>query len=253
MMIKSILLPAAGDMFDEAVLETALHVAQLAPAHIEVGYLRELEQQSERARECFAEICRRKGVSLIQAGGRSTSMTASWHELGDGGASLAYYARHADMIVMGRGLGRSHLEMVLAASGRPVLIAPASPPASIADTVFICWKESPEAARALAAALPLLAAADRVIIATVAEDGARSKMPLQAVAHYLSRHGIAAETRLLPCRAAVAETLAAAADAHQADLIVLGAYGHSWARESVLGGCTRSFLDSARLPVLMMQ
>jgi nucleotide-binding universal stress UspA family protein len=73
------------------------------------------------------------------------------------------------------------------------------------------------------------------------------------VASYLARHEIAAEIRSLPRRGSVADTLAEAADAHQADLIVLRAYGHSRARERVFGGCTRSFLDDARVPVLMMR
>ena len=94
-------------------------------------------------------------------------------------------------------------------------------------------------------------AAQRVVIAHVTEE--IDPTPLNAVAGYLERHGIAAETRLLPRRGSVADTLMAAADAHQADLIVLGAYGHSRARERVFGGCTRGFLDDAQVPVLMMQ
>ncbi len=287
-MIKSILLPATGDVFDEAVLDTALRVAQLAPAHIELGYLcrlqgeaantvrhvgwaigdaagpalalldQQLEQQSTRARALFAEICRRKGVALVEGPQGSTGVTASWHVMRDDSRSLADHARHVDLVVMGRpnhshGLARSHLQTALSTSGRPLLIAPSAARSSITGTAFVCWKESPEAARALNAALPLLARTQRVVVASVAEEPDQTEHPIRAVARYLAFHGIAAETRLLPQNAPVADVLAAAADAHEADLIVLGAYGHSKAREIVLGGCTRSFLEGARIPILMMQ
>lgn len=287
-MIKSVLLPATGDEFDESVLETALRVAQLTGAHIELHYVYQglgqageavppvgwaiggavspalasleasIERQAAGARVRFAEVCRRKGVALVDDPQRSTSVTASWHGSRDDLASLASRARYADLVVVGRpgwsnGLARSHIEAMLEKSGRPLLIAPKSPRSSIAGTAFVCWKEAPEAARALSAALPLLAKAQRVVVANVLEEADLPPQSLRAVARYLAFHGIAAETRLLPRNAPVANLLAAAADAHEADLIVLGAYGHSRAREFVFGGCTRSFLDDARVPVLMMQ
>lgn len=282
-MIKSILIPATGEIFDDAILDTALRVAQLAPAHIELHYfceqpravadnLRHLgstvgriapaavargDQRAEQARARFADLCRRKGAALVEETRSSTSVTASWHALRDDLANLPYYAHHADLIVTGRpghgnGLKRSHVETTLS-GGRPVLIAPSWARPSIAGTVFVCWKETAEAARALAAALPLLAKAHRVVVATMAEDANAPEQSLGAVARYLAFHGITAESRSLPRGASAADTLAAAAEAHEADLIVLGAYGHSKARQFVFGGCTRSFLDGARLPVLMMR
>jgi nucleotide-binding universal stress UspA family protein len=102
-------------------------------------------------------------------------------------------------------------------------------------------------------ALPLLAKTQRIVVASVDEGSDQTLPPLRAVARYLAFHGITAETRLLPRSAAVADVRATGAEAHEADLIVLGAYGHSKARELVFGGCTRSFLVSARVPVLMMR
>jgi len=287
-MIKSILVPASGETFDDAVLETALRIAQPAAAHIELRYFckplpagaeavrqagwaiggaaapavalldDQIEQRSRDAHAAFAEICRRKGVALVDDPRHSASVTASWHATRDDVASLVGHARHADLIVMGRpghgnGLARSHIELVLAGSGRPVLIAPGLARSSIWGTAFVCWKESPEAARALGAALPLLAKAHRIIVATVDEGTGQPEQDLRGVTRQLARHGIAAETRLLPRKASVPDALATAADAHEADLIVLGAYGHRKAREIVFGGCTRAFLNSAEVPVLMMQ
>jgi nucleotide-binding universal stress UspA family protein len=286
-MIKSILIPAMGEVYDDAVLETALRIAQVGPAHIELLYVcaplddapevvarvgwaiggaaapalapltQRVEQQSSQARAQFAEICRRKGVALVGEPWRSGSVTATW-DVCDGFSDLAEHARHVDLIFVGRpgrsnGLARSHLEALLSASGRPLLIGASVPVSSLTGTIFICWKESPEAARALNAALPLLAKAQRVVVANVVENIDQAERPLRGIARYLAYHGITAEVRSLPLTAPVAHVLAAAADAQQADLIVLGAYGHSKAREIVFGGCTRSFLTDARVPVLTMQ
>lgn len=285
-MIKSILVPVTGDVLDEDVLETALRVAQLAAAHIELCYFRtpswemaetaqqtawaigdavapallqleaRIEQQTAKVRVRFVEISRRKGAALVDQPGTTTSVSASWYDAEEQIAELSCHARHADLVVVGRprrsnGLNRSHIDKVLCEGGRPLLIAASLARSCINGTVFVCWKESAEAARALNAALPFLDMAQRVVVAHVAE-GTEPKS-LSPVASYLARHEIPAEIRLLPRRGSVADTLAAAADAHQADLIVLGAYGHSMARERVFGGCTRSFVDGARVPVLMMR
>jgi nucleotide-binding universal stress UspA family protein len=285
-MIKSILVPATGQAFDDAVVETALRVAQVTTAHIELCYLgtpswevtdtpgysawavgaavapaltqldARIKEECGQARARFAEICRRKGVAVVEQANVATSITASWREVHDEPQALTYHAHHADLIVVGRpghsnGLTRPQVDAMLSESGRPLLIAGSIARSSISGTVFVCWKETPESARALNAALPLLQAAQRVVIAHVSE--AADPMPLGGVVSYLERHGISAEAKLLPRRGSVAGTLSAGAEAHQADLIVLGAFGHSRARERVFGGCTRGFLDDARVPVLMMQ
>ena len=285
-MIKSILVPAAGQAFDDAVMETALRVAQVTTAHIELCYLRtpsweitdtpgynawavggavapalaqldaRVEQECGQARARFAEICRRKGVAVVEQTSAATCITASWREADAQPDALAYHAHHADLIVVGRqghsnGLTRPQVDAILSEGGRPLLIAGSMARSSITGTVFVCWKETPESARAISAALPLLQAAQRVVIAHVSE--AAQPTPLGGVVRYLEHHGIGAEARLLPRRGSVADTLAAAADAHQADLVVLGAFGHSRAREGAFGGCTRGFLDAASVPVLMMQ
>jgi nucleotide-binding universal stress UspA family protein len=285
-MIKRILVPATGQAFDDAVMETALRVAQVTTAHIELCYLRtpswevtdtpgysawavgaavapalaqldaRIEDECGQARARFTEICRHKGVAVVEQPDAATCITASWREAHDEPDALAYHAHHADLVVVGRpghgnGLTRRQVDAILSESGRPLLIAGSMTPSSLTGTVFVCWKKAPESARALTAALPLLKAAQRVVIAHVGEE--LDPTPLSGVARFLALHGISAETRLLPRRGAVADTLAAAVDAHQADLIVLGAYGHSRARERVFGGCTRGFLDDARVPVLMMQ
>ena len=116
----------------------------------------------------------------------------------------------------------------------------------------MCWKEAAEASRALMAALPLLAAGKRVIVATV-EETAESPGDDLGIVRQLAWHGISAEPMRIPAEGRpVHEELECAATRYGADLLVMGAYGHSRARQLVFGGCTQHFLDGAELPVLLM-
>jgi len=143
---------------------------------------------------------------------------------------------------------------VLVASGKPGLVLPyIGMGATLGDTVLIAWKPSREAARAVSAALPLLQRARRVHLAQwhePAQDDDDAPLPIQT---YLNRHGI--DVTLHRSRAPAADVgellLSLAADV-QADLLVMGCYGHGRAREWVLGGATRSVLQAMTLPVLMV-
>lgn len=139
-------------------------------------------------------------------------------------------------------------------SGRPVLLLP---PEGMAghrfDDVVVAWDGSREAARALAEARPLLASARSVTVATVAGDkDLLGTAPAEEAVRHLSRHGIAAEEAEVPLEGGNAgEALTAFCKKRGADLLVMGAFGHTRAREFLLGGATRSVLKAPHLPVLM--
>ena len=145
---------------------------------------------------------------------------------------------------------------VLLESGRPVLFVPHSGRfATVGATVLVAWKESREAARALADALPFLVRAKKVIVVSVgAPDGddVAATLSTRGVSHFLARHGVTAEMRR-----EVAEDIDAAnlllsrAADFGADLIVMGGYSRSRLAERVLGGVTRVMLDAMTVPVLM--
>ena len=131
-----------------------------------------------------------------------------------------------------------------------------------ARNVLIAWNASKEAARAVREALPLLARAEKVTLAIVDADrhpAALGDRPGEEVLAWLARHGIAAEVLLaqtsgqglLKRPGDVGESLLMLAGEHGCDLMVLGAYGHSRFRETLLGGVTRTVLESMTLPVLM--
>ncbi len=153
-------------------------------------------------------------------------------------------------------LGRHLLEDVLLTAGRPVLAIPfAGEFPVIGKNVLIAWTNSREAARALHDALPLIDPAATVTVLSVQDARAAEgePTPTAAAAEHLARHGlksVAARTvndGSLPDHQAI---LSYAADIG-ADLLIAGCYGHSRARELMLGGVTRGLLPQMTIPVLM--
>ena len=139
--------------------------------------------------------------------------------------------------------------------GRPlVLLAPKQAPENLAPTIAIAWKDTAEAARAVTAAMPLLMKADKVLILAAEESGG-STASLESAKRLVQQmrwHGISAEAHhVSPAGRSVADAIAHIAQERKADLLVMGAYGHSRFRELVLGGVTRDVLRECRLPVLL--
>ena len=143
------------------------------------------------------------------------------------------------------------LESVLLHSGRPVLVAPGAPSPSVGRKVVVAWNGKMQAARALAASIPFLARAERVTVLTAIE--AHTPGRPGEVVRYLSWHGIRADAVETPVHGTgkVGQALLDHVAAAGADLLVMGAYGHSRLKEMILGGATREVLSHAPLPVLM--
>jgi nucleotide-binding universal stress UspA family protein len=154
-------------------------------------------------------------------------------------------------VVASRGGALEIVEQIVTAAGVPVLALPPDPPRDIGPVVLVAWKNSREAARAAHDALPLLRAAERVVLCAVGE-GEGTAAGLEDAAAMLDRHGVPVRPeRVGGTDAGAGEVLLAQAAAHRADLLVMGAYGHSRLRELVLGGATRHVLWHATLPVLL--
>ena len=134
----------------------------------------------------------------------------------------------------------------------PTLVIPRrSPIGSIGNRVVIAWNDSRESSRAVRDALPLLERAQDVLILGV-HTNHQQPHPTQNVEDYLTNHGIRFQTRSMVAHDHnVTETILDGAAQHHADLLVMGAWGHSRFRELVLGGVTRGILETADIPVLM--
>ena len=151
---------------------------------------------------------------------------------------------------------RPRPELVALASGRPILAVPyAGQFETVGRRVLIGWNATREATRAVNDAMPLLAAADVVTVLTIdareAPD-AHGELPGADISLHLARHGVKATIeRTVSAGVPAGEVLLSRAADLGADLLVIGAYGHSRMRELLLGGATRSILQSMTVPVLM--
>jgi nucleotide-binding universal stress UspA family protein len=173
-------------------------------------------------------------------------------------------ARYADLVVVGQrdrdaeddaGMAPEFVDELVLSCGRPVLIVPyAGRFPDVGKKALVAWNASAEAARAIADALPLLARAERVnvIVFDTGKRGDHGEEPGADAALYLARHGVKATVSRYgsPDVDVGSQILSRAADM-AADLIVMGAYGTSRMRELVLGGVTRTILESMTAPVLM--
>ena len=175
---------------------------------------------------------------------------------------IAHHIRFTDLVVLPKpyGEGRGHedeaiLESALFNAEVPVLVVPADAKyRETHGTVVVAWNESREAMRAVRQSLPLLQDAENVNI-TIIDPPAHApdrSDPGGALSQMLARHDVNAEVSILAkTLPRVSDVIARQAEDLNADMVVMGAYGHSRFRESILGGATRNILQSTTLPVLM--
>jgi nucleotide-binding universal stress UspA family protein len=173
---------------------------------------------------------------------------------------LALHGRYVDLLVMGQDDPESDnadlLETVLFDSGRPVLAIPfAGSFKTIGKRVLVGWNASREATRALHDALPLIAKAETATIFLANPKrglGAHGEEPGADIARHLARHGLKVEVaKVIADDVSDSALLLNHASDMGADLVVMGAYGHSRLREFILGGVTRSLLREMTVPVLL--
>jgi len=178
----------------------------------------------------------------------------------DGPWGFARRALYADLMVLGQRdrndpmdgeLPGDFLPSVLMESGRPALVLPyAGPVGPIGRNVLVAWKETRESARAVTAALPWLCKAARVHVVAYGEDAEASlqrlqdSLRMQGVQNITLHSGGSKEND-------IGNKLLSFASDLGSDLLVMGCYGHSRAREWVMGGATLSILQWMTLPVLM--
>jgi nucleotide-binding universal stress UspA family protein len=215
---------------------------------------------SRLAADHIRDFCERTVINIRETvADRRNGITASYHEETDDAiARLTSHGCSSDLIVMGRakqtqGLPSYTLERLVSRCGSPVLVAASEAPQKLTGTVMVCWNESKSATRAVMAAMPILTRAKRVVVASVID---RHKCAAKAAGEVVERFaslGIKIETKLVPADGrGVAAQLSAAADDCQADLVVMGAYGRSFARHLFFGSRTDAILRQVDRPILLM-
>jgi nucleotide-binding universal stress UspA family protein len=171
---------------------------------------------------------------------------------------VARNGRTADLVVLGQPdpaegapNATAVFEAALFSSGRPVLVVPhAGRFTQVGRRALIAWNGRREAARGVHDALPLLTDAEQAVVLTVGAEG--DEDPSAEILRHLARHDLpVSAVHETASDLDVADILLNRAAESGADLLVMGAYGHSRLREFVLGGATRSIMRQMTLPVLM--
>ncbi|TIV22579.1 MAG: universal stress protein, partial [Mesorhizobium sp.] len=189
------------------------------------------------------------------------AVKTDWHgDIENPNHAVARRARTADIVVtsafQGASTGDSYRTVdpgsLVLRAGRPVLVAAQGAMDLPARRIVVSWKDTREARRAVADALPLMAMAEEVTIVAVdrnPDDWTRDGV--KDVASFLAGHGIKARTEIIKTADDESNRLVDFFASMNAELIVSGAYGHSRLREWVFGGVTRSLLDEVWLNRLM--
>jgi nucleotide-binding universal stress UspA family protein len=137
----------------------------------------------------------------------------------------------------------------------PVMICPDNGKVpTTPERVVVAWNESNESLRAARASLPILKAASAVHVVVIdpPAHGPNRSDPGGMLSQFLARHGVKAEIDVLSkTMPRVSDVLMRHAADVNADLVVMGAYGHSRFREAIMGGATRNMLEQAKIAVLM--
>lgn len=244
------------------VLAVGLDRAQLGYAYIGSGAVL-LQVAQERAEEEARQLENAVGAALAtEAPGLRSSVEAAVSQIGALTDLVAQRARFADLVILPRPFGKTPIteaEAVVEAAlfeGRaPVLVLPETGLQSATPKrIIVAWNQGREAMAAVRAALPMLQQADQVMITVVdpPAHGPERSDPGGMLCQMLVRHGVRAEVvvlaRTLP---RVSDVLLRHVSDTGAEMMVMGAYGHSRFREAILGGATRNMLEQATVPVLM--
>jgi len=275
MAIKDILVHVDNSRACSARLNAATRFAQRCEAHLtglyvvpryqipvyaEIPIGQEVIEEGMKAMWERADKCQETSEELVQSLGSSLE----WRALeGDYLGVLTENARYSDLLILGQpnpddeeDISIGFINKVILDSGRPNLIIPyVGNYQDIGKTILIAWNASRESARAVNDAMPLLEKADNVEVMSVnpqKQTVDEGDLPSADIAQHLARHGVKVEARSTIANDIDAGNLLLShASDIGADLIVMGAYGHSRFRETILGGVTRELLKHMTVPVLM--
>ncbi|MEW9834885.1 universal stress protein [Mesorhizobium marinum] len=276
MAYKTVLAVTGADLGD-GDLKLAIALCEEAGAHLAVlvvglaapppigEYAAFVSQDWLSERQADMDILQTRAAAvtaLLASSGVSSDVSSEYAEEGAADDVIGRRARYCDLLFVGpellsRGVLKTKtVEGGLFSSGKPLLLAPeGTSPTLKPKRILIAWDSRIEASNAVSHARDLLAAADDVRIVLVdplvGEDG-QGEEPGADLAAYLARHGVKVTVdRLSSQGRTVDETLRQHAVDTAAELMVMGAYGHSRLRERIFGGVTQSVIDDTPLPILM--
>ncbi|MFY0633941.1 MAG: universal stress protein [Vannielia sp.] len=251
-----------ADRFDAHLDVVGIGCDHTQVAYYYAGATALVQQETHDEARRLAEQIEASARARLSSSALRWSVESAVGQMAGLAALISARARIADLVVMpapyGEGRGPEYETMVEAAlfdGQAPVLVVPATPEASPRPRrAVVAWNQSPEAMAAIRRSLPLLVGADLVNIAVIdpPRHGAERSDPGGALSQMLTRHGLRCEisvlARTLP---RVSDVISRHVSDIGADLLVMGAYGHSRFREAILGGATRDMLENPPVPVFM--
>ncbi|MEM7091151.1 MAG: universal stress protein [Pseudomonadota bacterium] len=277
MTFKSLLTVLTSSERTESALEHIIDLAKSLDAHADAlclgvdrtqsGYFYAgtnaliLQETLTRATAEAAELAK-IATDRLAASGLRWACEEGVAQLPDLGRHVARRARFSDLVVLPKPYGEGSgieaepvVESALFEGHAPVLIVPETR-CQLANpgTVVVGWNDSVEAMRAVRRSLPFLMKADlvRIVIIDPAQHGPDRSDPGGLLSQMLARHGVNCEIDVLgKTLTRVSDVLNRHLTDTNADLLVMGAYGHSRFREAILGGATRNMLEHSVVPVFM--
>ncbi len=220
-----------------------------------------LQETLHHAHDDASELASAAKTKLENSGLR-WGVTEAVCQLADVSRFVASHSRFADLAIVPRPYGDGRgielepvVEGALFEGQSPVIVLPdEGPELKLPGKIAIGWNESAEALRAVRSALPLLSTAQsaHIVVIDPPKHGPTRSDPGGQLSQYLARHGVKVEIDVL------AKTMPRVSDVMRrhvtdinADMVVMGAYGHSRFREAILGGATRNMLETCEVPVFM--
>ena len=287
MTIKTILVPLDGSEGSRNALKTGALLARERNAHLDVIHVRtnpkdavpllgegmsgaviediitaaekEAVERARRALEIFEDVCSIADFPRVDSPADCEGPSSRWiEETGREDEVVALRGRLADIIIINRPTDDTAvsatmtLNAALVETGRAVLVVPPNGTSGFGHRVAISWNGSSEAARAVAASMPLIEGAEKVMIFTMNDEDDETDLAAQ-LSQYLAWHGVNAEIETTYVGDHnVGEVLVTKCAEWNADVLVMGAYTHSRLRQLIFGGVTRHVLAEAKLPVVMV-
>lgn len=238
-----------GVYVDSVPMAPELLAMSAAPVLMDT-IVQEETERADKAHQRFEDTVKTSGVKNSFRRGSGPRYIA-----------LSTHARYADLIIISQDddsapVGGGFADYVVMDCGRPVLMAPyIGADIPVGGTAVVAWNGTRESARAVNDALPLLSMAEQVQVLVIEPDDTPlydAALPGADLCEHLSRHGLAVEAKVIGGSGSSTgdQLLSHVADV-SANLVVMGAYGHSRLREMVLGGVTRHILQHMTVPVLM--
>jgi nucleotide-binding universal stress UspA family protein len=284
MAIRTILAPVAGSGLDARVLELAFRTAQHFNAHLEVLFVsaepqdvipivgegmsgliieemmtaaeKETKRRLASARAAYDAARKAAGCEEAEKPRATAQPTCAWRQ--DNGRedeTVARRGRLFDMVVIGRDPSEAAASLTFDAAlmetGRPLLVAPETIPATIGEKVMIAWNGGVESARAVTSSMPLLREAKEITIVSIG-DVPHGRATAEALAEQFLWHGVDARVEQIDDQSNVCNALMDAAQRCGADSVVLGAYSHSRFKEMILGSVTQEMLAKCKQPLWIM-